>query len=331
MARARTPSPRWARRRRVHLARTGLPPRVVDLAADLEDEAPDRYERAVDRLLASEAHAEHLTAHWLDVARYADTFGYQSDVDTHLWPWRDWVVQAFNENMPFDQFTLEQFAGDLLPDATAEQILATSFHRNHMTNGEGGRDPEESRIDYVIDRVNTVGTIWMGMTVGCAQCHSHKFDPLSHKEYYQLNAYFNNIDEAGLYSFFTQSVPTPTLVMGDLPSDEKIKSAEQRLKDVRKSADAQNAFANWIKEVKQEAVGRADYFSKPVKNSEPKEVDPDFNPQQEAFYYLRVLENPSCRWSTWDAIRAGIAPRPDLATTIQERAWSSPIHFIPQS
>ena len=134
---------------------------------------------------------------WLDAARYADTDGFQGDDNRTNWPWRDWVVEAFNANMPFDRFTLEQCAGDLLPNATVEQRLATCFHRNHMTNGEGGRDPEESRVDYVIDRVNTLGTLWLGLTVGCCQCHSHKYDPITHHEYYQLNAFFDSIAETG--------------------------------------------------------------------------------------------------------------------------------------
>ena len=134
---------------------------------------------------------------WLDAARYSDTDGFQGDAERTNWPWRDWVVDAFNRNLPFDQFTIEQFAGDLLADATPDQILATCFHRNHMTNGEGGRDPEESRIDYVIDRVNTTGTVWLGLTLGCTQCHTHKFDPVTHEDYYRFFAFFNSIDEDG--------------------------------------------------------------------------------------------------------------------------------------
>ena len=157
----------------------------------------DAIEKVVDELQASEQFGERMTVDWLDAARYADTDGYQQDGTRTNWPWKDWVVSAFNSNMPFDQFTIEQFAGDLLPDATSDQLLATCFHRNHMTNGEGGRDPEESRVDYVIDRVNTMGTVWLGLTLGCTQCHSHKYDPISHAEYYQLNAFFNSIDEDG--------------------------------------------------------------------------------------------------------------------------------------
>ncbi len=181
--------------RRVSFDLTGLPPTLEELSAF--DGTSASYEAAVDRLLASPHFGERMAMWWLDVARYADTDGFQSDSNRENWPWRDWVVEAFNSNMRFDRFTLEQFAGDLLPDATAEQKLATAFHRHHMTNGEGGRDPEESRVDYVLDRVNTTGSVWLGLTLGCTQCHSHKFDPISQADYYGLTAFFNSIDEDG--------------------------------------------------------------------------------------------------------------------------------------
>jgi hypothetical protein len=183
--------------RRLSLDLTGLPPTLDELRAFEKDDSPEAYVKLVSRLLASKHYGERMAMWWLDAARYSDTDGYQGDATRNNWPWRDWVVTAFNNNMPFDQFTVEQFAGDLLPAATPEQILATCFHRNHMTNGEGGRLPEESRIDYVIDRVNTTGTVWLGLTLGCAQCHSHKFDPISQTDYYSLFAFFDNIDEDG--------------------------------------------------------------------------------------------------------------------------------------
>ena len=163
----------------------------------VNDPAPDAYDRLVDRLLRSEHHGERLAMDWLDAARYADTDGFDHDDTRTNWPWRDWVVAAFNRNMPYDQFTIDQFAGDLLPGATPEQKLATCFHRNHMTNGEGGSDLEENRVNYVIDRINTVGTVWLGLTLGCCQCHNHRFDPISQEDYYQLSAFFNSIDEDG--------------------------------------------------------------------------------------------------------------------------------------
>ena len=183
--------------RRVSYDLVGLPPSAGQIAAFQSDPSPVAFAAEVDRLLASPHFGERLAMWWLDAARYADTDGFQSDATRTNWPWRDWVVNAFNSGMPFDQFTLEQFAGDLLPNATADQKLATCFHRNHMTNGEGGRDPEESRVDYVLDRINTVGSTWLGLTLGCTQCHSHKFDPVSHSEYYSMAAFFNSIDEDG--------------------------------------------------------------------------------------------------------------------------------------
>lgn len=183
--------------RRLSFDLTGLPPSVEDVEAFVNDKSPDADLKLVNRLLKSKHYGERMAMWWLDLARYSDTDGFQQDSTRTNWPWRDWVIQSFNENKPFDQFTIEQFAGDLLPNATDEQKLATCFHRNHMTNGEGGRDPEESRVDYVIDRVNTTGTVWLGLTLGCCQCHSHKFDPISQADYYSLYAFFNSIDEDG--------------------------------------------------------------------------------------------------------------------------------------
>lgn len=195
-----TPSPEASRHtllRRVSFDLTGLPPTPEEIAAFMADKSPNAFEKVVDRLLESPHYGERMAMWWLDAARYSDTDGYQGDANRTNWAWRDWVVDSFNQNKPFNEFTIEQFAGDLLPDATPQQILATCFHRNHMTNGEGGRDPEESRIDYVRDRANTTGTVWLGLTLGCCQCHSHKFDPVSQKDYYQLTAFFNSIDEDG--------------------------------------------------------------------------------------------------------------------------------------
>ncbi|WP_417388224.1 PSD1 and planctomycete cytochrome C domain-containing protein [Gimesia sp.] len=183
--------------RRLSFDITGLPPTAEEVEAFVNDETSDADRKLVDRLLKSKHYGERMAMWWLDLARYSDTDGFQQDSTRTNWPWRDWVIQSFNENKPFDQFTIEQFAGDLLPNATDEQKLATCFHRNHMTNGEGGRDPEESRVDYVIDRVNTTGTVWLGLTLGCCQCHSHKFDPISQTDYYSLYAFFNSIDEDG--------------------------------------------------------------------------------------------------------------------------------------
>ncbi|MEA3207106.1 MAG: hypothetical protein QOE70_163 [Chthoniobacter sp.] len=201
--------------RRLHLDLTGLPPTPEELDAFLQsaEEAEgtrggrglgepianpqSAIESLVDRLLASPRYGERMVWEWLDAARYADTNGYQGDPTRAMWYWRDWAIRALNENLPFDQFTIEQLAGDLLPNPTHEQLVATGFHRNHMINGEGGRIAEESRVDYVQDRVETTGTVWMGLTLNCCRCHDHKFDPIKQREYYQLSAYFNSIDETG--------------------------------------------------------------------------------------------------------------------------------------
>jgi len=183
--------------RRVTLDLTGVPPTLAELDSFRKDDTAGAYERAVDRLLASPRYGERMVWEWLDAARYADTNGYQGDPTRAMWYWRDWAIKALNDNLPFDQFTVEQLAGDLLPKPTREQLIATGFHRNHMINGEGGRIAEESRVENVMDRTETTGTVWMGLTFNCCRCHDHKFDQLKQKEYYSLSAFFNSIDESG--------------------------------------------------------------------------------------------------------------------------------------
>jgi hypothetical protein len=177
--------------RRVTLDLTGLPPTTDETDAFLKDDSPKAYEKVVDRLLASPRFGERMAWDWLDAARYADSNGYQGDGERTMWPWRDWVVRSFNENLPYDQFTVQQLAGDLMPKATREQILATGFNRNHMINGEGGRIAEENRIEYVFDQTETMSTIWLGLTLTCSRCHDHKFDPITKTDYYRLFAFFN--------------------------------------------------------------------------------------------------------------------------------------------
>jgi hypothetical protein len=183
--------------RRVTLDLTGLPPTPEEIAGFIADRSPDAYERLVDRLLASPRYGEQMALPWLDAARYADTSGYQNDGPRHMWRWRDWVIESLNANMPFDQFTVEQLAGDLLPNPTLEQRIATGFNRNHRGNAEGGIIPAEYAVEYVVDRVDTTATVWMGLTLGCTRCHDHKYDPFTQQEFYQLFAYFNNIPEHG--------------------------------------------------------------------------------------------------------------------------------------
>jgi len=184
--------------RRVTLDLTGLPPTLREVDDFLADPSPDAYERAVERLLKSPHYGEQQARLWLDGARYADSNGFTIDAPRSIWKYRDWVINAFNSDLPFDQFTIHQLAGDLLPKPTTDQLVATGFHRNTMINQEGGIDVEQFRIESVIDRVNTTGSVWLGLTVGCAQCHDHKFDPISQKEYYQLFAFLNNCDEPNI-------------------------------------------------------------------------------------------------------------------------------------
>ncbi|MEQ9441336.1 MAG: DUF1553 domain-containing protein [Cyclobacteriaceae bacterium] len=227
--------------RRVSLDLTGLPPTVAEMDDFLADTAPNAYEKVVDRLLASSHYGEKLATDWMDVSRYADTHGYSVDRYRPAWPWRDWVIQAFNENIPFDQFTTWQLAGDLLPQATPEQKLATGFNRNHAQNMEGGIVNEEYRVEYVADRTNTLGTAFLGLTVECARCHDHKYDPISQKEYYSLSGFFNNIDEAGQISW-DNAMPVPTMLMPDEQQDSliafidaKITETQQQLEQIRET------------------------------------------------------------------------------------------------
>ncbi len=211
--------------RRVSLDLLGLPPTLADVDAFLADERPDAYERLVDRLLASPHFGECWGRHWLDKARYADTNGYEKDRERPIWPYRDWVIRALNADMPFDRFTIEQIAGDLLPDATPSQKAATGFHRNTMLNEEGGIDVEEFRFASVVDRVATTGTVWLGLTVGCAQCHSHKYDPISQREYYGVFAFLDNADEPEI------DLPDPVIADRRTAIEREVARLEAGLKD----------------------------------------------------------------------------------------------------
>lgn len=184
--------------RRLALDLTGLPPTAAQVESFVADQSNERYEAIVDELLADAAFGEHWASMWLDLARYADSVGYAGDEPRTIWPWRDWVIRAFNDNMPWDQFTIEQLAGDLLDEPTADQILATAFHRNTLSNNEGGTSDEEFRTVAVKDRLSTTGSTWLGLTVRCAECHSHKFDPVSHTAYYQLFDFFNQTEDRDL-------------------------------------------------------------------------------------------------------------------------------------
>jgi hypothetical protein len=210
--------------RRVSFDLTGLPPTVAELNSFLADRAPDAYEKRVDAMLNSPRYGERMAMQWLDLARYADTHGYHIDSQRDMWHWRDWLVAAFNKNMPYDRFTVEQLAGDLLPNATTEQRLASGFNRNHMINFEGGAIPEEYQVEYVVDRLETTSITWMGLTMGCARCHDHKYDPITQKEFYKFFAFFNNVSEKGLDGRTGNAVP-----FMDLPTADQ-KTSEEQLK-----------------------------------------------------------------------------------------------------
>lgn len=215
--------------RRVTLDLTGLPPTLEEVDNFLSDKSETAYEKVVDRLLQSPHFGERMALPWLDAARYADTHGYQKDNHRSMWPWRDWVVNAINQNMPFDQFTIEQLAGDLLPNANDLQRIATGFHRNHRINAEAGSIEEEYLAEYAADRLDTTATVWLGLTVGCARCHDHKFDPITQKEYFQLFAFFNNIDEKGVDGVGPSPTPQMTVSVPGLDAElarQRVRVAE---------------------------------------------------------------------------------------------------------
>lgn len=255
--------------RRVALDLTGLPPTEEQLTAFLQDPAPAAYERLVDALLKSPRYGERWARRWLDLARYADTNGYEKDRARSIWPWREWVIRALNEDMPFDRFTVEQLAGDMLPGATTSQKIATGFHRNTMLNEEGGIDPLEFRFHAMADRVATTGATWLGLTLGCAQCHTHKYDPVTHTEYYGLMAFLNNADEPDM------DLPDPqaaaqqeasrkraAALLADLPSLWPVPEGGQATPMQRREL-AQKAFQTWLETQRKTAV--AWQVLKPVK------------------------------------------------------------------
>lgn len=247
------PSPEADRRtliRRVTLTLTGLPPSPEDVERFVADERPGAYERLVERLLASPRFGERMALQWMDAARYGDSSVYHADGVRDMWPWRDWVIRAYNDGMPFDRFTVEQIAGDLLPGATTAQRIATGFHRNHGTTDEGGAIPEEYRVEYVVDRVKTTATVWMGLTLECGQCHSHKYDPISQREYYAFYAYFNRSKDEGLQ---TRNGNAPPFVSVLSPDDERMitrwhESADRLRERLATERPPPAEIARWIED-----------------------------------------------------------------------------------
>ncbi|MFM9011238.1 MAG: PSD1 and planctomycete cytochrome C domain-containing protein [Planctomycetota bacterium] len=237
--------------RRLHADLTGLPPTPQEVDAFVADPDPQAYEQLVDRLLASPHYGERMALPWLDAARYADSNGFQQDGDTWQWMWRDWVVQALNADMPFDRFSIEQLAGDLLPDATHEQQIASGFNRNHLLNGEGGAIPEEQRFNTLFDRIDTTSTTWLGLTMACAQCHDHKYDPLTQADYYRLLDAFNRVPESGVPTWFSPRIRLAPPVL-ELPSaDDTARLAALEAEEKSLAAAAQpvieSLYAAWRK------------------------------------------------------------------------------------
>ncbi len=289
--------------RRLSFDLTGLPPTREEIHQFLEDDSPDAYEKVIDAFMAKPEYGEHFGRFWLDVARYGDTHGLHLDNYREMWPYRDWVIEAFNKNMPFDQFTIEQLAGDLLPEPTLEQQIATGFNRCHVTTSEGGSIDEEYYVQYAIDRADTTSTVWMGLTVGCAQCHDHKYDPITQKEFYQLYAYFNNITENAMDGNRKDSppvvkLPTPEQEAELAAFDEQITELDAQTKAPIAEIDAtqiawENRMPHWA------TLKPTSLYSKGGATLEVLEDNSILvsgpNPEQEI--YEVIAELPPGKWS----------------------------------
>lgn len=274
------PAPKEKLLRRVSLDLTGLPPTVEELDAFLADNDSKAYEKVVDRLLASPHYGERMAQMWLDLARFGETQGYHHDRHRDLWHWRDWVIRAFNDNKPYDQFTTEQLAGDLLPNPTRDQLVATGFHRNEMTTSEGGALPEEYSVKYVVGRVDTTARVWMGTSMACAECHDHKYDPISQKEFYRLFAFFNQVPENGLDAEELNPVPKMTL---------ETDADRQRLAQLESEVKAMEAAAKLVLEAPQA------------------EWD-----ERQAAWEKRFREVPGTGWSSFEMTSATVTDGPKL-------------------
>ena len=289
--------------RRLSFDLTGLPPTRQEIHQFLTDDSPDAYEKVIDTFMAKPEYGEHIARFWLDVARYGDTHGLHLDNYREMWPYRDWVIEAFNKNMPFDQFTIEQLAGDLLPEPTLDQRIATGFNRCHVTTSEGGSIDEEYYVQYAIDRADTTSTVWMGLTVGCAQCHDHKYDPITQKEFYQLYAYFNNITEKAMDGNRKDSppvvkLPTPEQEAELAALDEQIAALDAQTKAPIPEIDAtqiawENRMPRWT------TLKPTSLYSKGGATLEVLADDSILasgtNPEQEI--YEVVAELPPGKWS----------------------------------
>ncbi len=257
--------------RRLSFDLTGLPPSIQEIDAFLQDSSENAYEKLVDRLLESPHYGERMAVDWMDLSRYADTHGYTVDFSRPTWPWRDWVIQAFNDNMPYDQFVSWQIAGDMIAEASKEQVLATGFNRNHAQNAEGGIVNEEFQVAYVADRTETFATAFLGLTMQCARCHDHKYDPISQKDYYSLYSFFNQVNESGQITWSRVDMPSPTML---LPDDEvkarmnflrqEIQQREDSVQQYVSNPVIKKAFNTWLSEAKpvyEEPVGKLAHYS----------------------------------------------------------------------
>ncbi len=235
--------------KRLYIDLIGLPPPSETVDAFVNDNDPMAYEKLVDRLFADQHYGERMALPWLDAARYADSNGFQQDGDTWQWMWRDWVVNAYNQNMPFDQFTIEQLAGDLLPNASNEAKIASGFNRNHLLNGEGGAIAEEQRFVILFDRMDTTSTNWLGLTMACAQCHDHKYDPITQRDYYSLMDAFNRVPESGTPQFFSTRirVAPPVLEMPTAENKAKIEEFQKQIDELDKTTKPilEAAYEGW--------------------------------------------------------------------------------------
>ena len=319
--------------RRASLDLTGLPPTVDEVDAFLADKNPDAYEQVVERLLASPHFGERMAQAWLDQARYADTSGYHFDGFRQMHLWRDWVIKSFNENKPFDQFTIEQIAGDLLPDATIEQKIATGFHRNVMTTDEGGVDPEEYVAKYQVDRVSTTAQVWLGTTMGCAECHDHKYDPISQREFYQFYAFFNGIPEKGLDGTRTRN-PAPVL---RVPSPEQgsqllryldlVPLAEKNL--AGHEAELPKALEKWektlgeVKAPKTEGLLKKFSFEEKAEDEQKAETDPGLitSTSTNEFVAGKLGNALKLNGRTNELVDAGQAVQFELTNSFSYGAW----------
>src|SRR5690554_3667546 len=236
--------------RRLKMDLTGLPPSIDEIKTFMADTSSNAYEKMVDAFLASPHYGEKMAMHWMDIARFADTHGYTVDRYRDMSPYRDWVIKAYNENLPYDQFITYQLAGDLLPHPTREQMLATAFNRIHPQNMEGGIVEEEFRVEYVVDRTHTLGQAFLAMTLGCARCHDHKYDPISQKNFFELSSFFNNVDEAGQISW-DNAMPVPTMLMTDEKKDQLLDYLKSKKEEKERSlkelvATEEESFLNWL-------------------------------------------------------------------------------------